>query len=276
MRWNRLRWVGVPSLKRSPEALPARSLEPSEHERRISAHFAGKCVWDCKERVFDQDLLVLGFTNRSGSNLLGDYLRQTNMVQSLGENLNWVSVINHAQQKQIKNFPNYIRYLVNIGPTYPNFGIKATWGQLNMLYRWNIPAMFPACRVIIIQRRNILRQAVSLSIANQTQKWSSRQVGTGITPVYDPKSIIKIMHSIERSNALMLRFCEAIGISYTTLYYENLLREPNASVQQALFDIDIACKALSLAEPTIQRQSNHINDDFTCRMQVYLRDEFGL
>ena len=276
MRWGRFKCTRTSSSDLVAEPLSARLRDPGGHEQRISARFPGQCVWAGEEQAFNQDLLVLGFTNRSGSNLLGDYLRQTKLVQSLGENLNWSSVINHANQNKINSFPDYIRFLVDIGPARSHFGIKATWDQLSMLYRWNIPAMFCACRVIIIQRRSILRQAVSLSIANQTQKWSSRQVGIAVAPVYNSKSIIKIMNSIERSNAMMLRLCEALSINYTTLYYDDLIREPNSSVQQALCKINISCTSLSLEDPAIQKQSNNINEDFTYRMQVYLRNEFGL
>ena len=145
-----------------------------------------------------------------------------------------------------------------------------------MLYRWNIPAMFGTCRIIFIQRRNVLRQAVSLSIAHQTHKWSSRQTGNGAMPIYDAKAIADIMQSIERANAMMSRLCEALGLHYTTLYYEDLLRDPNGTVQQKLLEVGVDCTPLSLAEPAIRRQSDHVNEDYVTRMRTYLRDDLGV
>lgn len=264
-------------LKRTVDLIPSRLLRPlGEHERRIAAQFDGKCRWTGKAPAFDRDLLVLGFTNRSGSNLLADYLCQTKLVQPVGEYLNWNGVVDHATEKGIATFPDYIRFLVARGPARPHFGVKASWEQLAMLHRWNSPAMFRACRIIVIQRRSVLRQAVSLSIAQQTRKWSSRQAGTGVVPAYDAKAIANIMQSIERSNAMMSRLCEALDLPFTTLYYEDLLEDPNAVVQRKLREIGVDCPPLSLAEPAIQRQSDHINEDFVTRMRAHLRDDLGL
>lgn len=264
---------GKPAIARAtPSGRPA----AGEHERRIAAHFAGRCRWDGEGPALDRDLLVLGFTNRSGSNLLADYLRQTRLVQSAGENLNWSGVTNHATREGIATFPDYIRFLTGIGPARPHFGVKASWEQLAMLHRWNIPAMFGACRVIVIQRRSVLRQAVSLSIAQQTRQWSSRQAGNGAAPVYDARAILQIMQSIERSNAMLARLCEALGLRHTTLHYEDLLRDPEGVVRVKLREIGIDCPPLELAAPAISRQSNHVNEDFVARMRAHLRDELGL
>lgn len=261
--------------KRNFHAIPHKG-EIGIHEQRIAEHFGNACRWNDGDAGIDQGLFVLGFSNRCGSNMLADYLRQTGSFHFMGESLNFDTVLKRSQENGVESFPDYIRYLAEPGRDRPFFGVKASWDQLAMLYRWNIPSMFNQTRVMIIQRRSVVRQAVSLAIATQTRQWSSRQSGTDVTPTFSAKGIAAIITSIERSSAMMLRLCDALGLPYTTLYYEDLLRDPDAVVSAKLGELGIETGALKLSAPSISRQSNQINDDFVARMQRHLLAELGL
>ncbi len=46
-----------------------------------------------------------------------------------------------------------------------------------MLLRWNIPAMFNGIAIYRVVRHDIVDQAVSMAIAEQTGKWTSNIAG---------------------------------------------------------------------------------------------------
>ena len=61
--------------------------EQGPHESKIRALFPDAFAWQGPEPLFSKPLYVLAFTNRSGSNLLADYLLQTGRFRGFGEAL---------------------------------------------------------------------------------------------------------------------------------------------------------------------------------------------
>lgn len=180
----------------------------------------------------DTQLVLLGFFNRSGSNLLAEYLRSLPGLTGFGEYLNHPTVINRCTKEGIDSFPDYIRSLAERAGT-PGFGLKASGSQVEMLHKWNILPMFRSVRAVHMVRQDIVSQAVSLWIARHTKQWTSTQssaVSEREVP-YDAAAIGRIIRNIGLQNTRIMAAFSVLDIPARTVVYERLIDEPQAEME---------------------------------------------
>lgn len=187
-------------------------------------------------------LVLLGFFNRSGSNLLGDYMRQLPGLTGLNEHLNQQFVLKKCREAGIDSFPDYMRFLVDRAGRN-SLGLKASGSQVEMLHKWNILQMFETVQAVQVIRQDIVSQAVSLWIAKHTKQWTSTQASTmeeDKVP-YDFGSIRRITVGIGEHNTRMLSAFSAIGVPVSTVVYERLIESPETEVRRvgAFLGIDL-------------------------------------
>jgi glycosyltransferase involved in cell wall biosynthesis len=84
-----------------------------------------------------------------------------------------------------------------------------------------------------LQRRDKLRQAVSLSVARQTGQWSSLFRAWG-EATYDRGLMQRALRSIHAEEDLISAYLHARGIACETIYYEDVVRDPESALRSAL------------------------------------------
>ena len=232
------------------------------HERKVRSLFPNAFEWSEPAPRFSKPLYILAFTNRSGSNLLADYLRQTGKFRGFGEGLNGDEVERSLARRPVDSFPDYITLLA--GPlNEPGFwGIKASWDQIIMLHRANIPAMFMGVRIIHSVRQDLLGQAVSHWIAHQTKQWTSAHKESGISPKFDGDRIEQILMNNLRSNCHIDLVSQALGILRHVVVYEHLQENPEQEIKRLGEKMSIDLTDWHPGAPRISRQRDHINDSF--------------
>ncbi len=244
--------------------------EHGPHERRISRMYGGRMLYDGSTPEFDFPLLIIAFTNRSGSSLLGELLRQTGRCTGFGEPLNADQAKLLADTYGLSSFPDQIRHLAGRGGTPDKVcGIKASADQLAMLLRCNIPAMFSSAAIAHIERRDVVKQAVSHWIAHQTQKWRSGDGGNGAEAVFDAKAIDGIIDAQAKVNGSIRHLIAVSGLPSAHVYYEPLVREPKSTVRRvgAVVGEDFADWT---PKPTrLKRQADDRNAEF---VELYLKE----
>ena len=245
---------------------------PGIHETSILDLFSGQVGFTGTTPVFAKPLRIMAFTNRCGSNLLADYLRQTGKIGGFHESLNHDTVAIAASRHSIASFPDYIRYLFNSLAVDGNLGVKASWDQMAMLSRWNIFAMFPGASVVHMRRSDVIGQAVSYWIAHQTRKWTSTQEGSNTEPVYDFVQIDRIIASINFSNATIPLVARVLNLPLTGVLYEGLTRDPRTVVTALGRAIALDLSDWTPRQPRISRQADATNQDFLERFVAELRD----
>ena len=168
------------------------------HEENISAHL-GRCTYGGGLHI-GKTLVLLGFVNRSGSNHLGDLISRQDGFSGFKEQLNHPQVLATCRRYGIETFPDYI-YHIATRRSGQSFGVKASADQVRMLHRWRLFEMFSETKMIHVIRNDIIAQAVSLHVAQQTGQWSSRQ-SDGYDPVapYDFDRIRRRVDAINRRN----------------------------------------------------------------------------
>lgn len=237
------------------------------HERKIRAAFGAHAGCAGAERVFDHPLVLLAFSNRSGSNLLAHHLRSSTGFAGFHELLNHESVLNHAREWGVSGLGPYLtRVSDEYGGAGRNFGFKASWDQILMLLRLEVPRLYDGVRIVHITRQDVIGQAVSYLIAHQTRRWTSQQLGDPDTQIaYDGAEIARLVAETQRSEAAIATLAAAFDIPRLSVTYEGLLARPGALLTRIGEFSGTDIGPLKLPPPRIRKQADAVNAAFRQR-----------
>ncbi|MEM1113454.1 MAG: Stf0 family sulfotransferase [Pseudomonadota bacterium] len=210
---------------------------------------------------------ILLFTNRSGSSLVSEHLRATNCFTGLGEPLNYKLVRERCDEEGIRHFPDYIRWLVDrMGREGAMYGLKASFDQAMMLVRAGIvPGFFNDVRWVLIERSDILSQAVSFSIASQTKKWHSHRGEAQVEPQYDFAQIRKRVQTLSQAYAAMNSFCAVFDLNPYRINYEQFAAEPVGGAEALAAYLGYPEARVDESRLKMRKQRNEVNAQFRDR-----------
>ncbi len=148
------------------------------------------------------------------------------------------------------------------------FGMKAHWTQFDTARKeWKLGQdLIRFDRFIHIERRDRVAQAVSLAIAEQTDRWISLQQPASSEPRYAPLKIHLHRQHVEWENRCWNAFFKDNGIEPYRLVYEDLAAEPLKTLNELLSSFG-AAPAQSQPEIPIARQGTGINEDWKGRYE---------
>jgi trehalose 2-sulfotransferase len=216
---------------RSHLKLLDRLIAPRKHEKVIRSFFGEKCVYSENAASFPHPLYLLAFSNRTGSNLLAEYLRSTNVFSGFGEQLNHQSVLALSKTLGAVSFPDYLaKVTAKFGNDKSIYGFKASWSQLLMLLRCRIDRMYTGIKIIHLTRTDAVAQAVSFSIASQTKRWTSLQNGEVANPQFDFDDINMRLDASLLSAEAIAATCSLFMIPRLHLCYEELTKDPRGTM----------------------------------------------
>jgi trehalose 2-sulfotransferase len=214
---------------------PSPPIFPDAHKEQIEAYFS-PLLNDTPPAVELPTLhasYFICFTNRCGSNLVAQALASDGQLSQAGENLNFTTVINHSKRLGHKSYDEYFRWLMGATKGKRNvFGCKSSVSQLMYLYNCGLlQRMNPLPDFIHVVRRDLIAQAVSLYIANQTNQWTSEQPKVeGVEIEYRPNQLIHILRSIALQNSLFEGFFQLIGVAPHVVVYEDFVAAPAEAI----------------------------------------------
>lgn len=279
---------GRRSLTTQVGSMPAVSLvetlsTPGMHERELTKLFDDRMRFDGMSPIFEHPLMIIAFTNRSGSNLVCDYVTQSGRVGGAGEFLNHEVVAKRCMEAQIGSLPDYIVNLYQLLGRQQNIlALKASWDQLAMLLRNNILAMFPKIFVLHCTRVDTLSQAVSYAIALSNGRWMQLRNGLPEDPLEstgaDPISLAEIeqqMEVLHRANLLIRLLCEAHGLQRWEIGYERLCQDKGAHLAQCLRAMEIVPTGWMPGEPHLERQAGARNIELSAAFHALIRANIG-
>jgi LPS sulfotransferase NodH len=153
-------------------------------------------------------------------------------------------------------------------------GFKASVDQLMMLERFGIPRMYEGgLKIIHITRGDLIGQAISYQIANQTKKWTSKQAG--IMPegavVFNPEQISSLVQDAQNSANAISMLAEIFNVPRLHVTYERLVNVPQRVLDQVAEFTHQDAANWPVKEPDIKRQASPLNDDFRARYLNYIR-----
>lgn len=246
---------------------------PGRHETRLRRVFRGALRYRGRAR-FATPLVVMGFTNRAGSHLLGDFLRQTGRIGGLGEVLNHDVAGALAGRLGAASLPDYIAALTeHYAPEDGLFGLKASWDQLAMLLRADIPSMYGGgVKLVHLVRQDVVAQAVSLSLARQTGRWTAAQEGNGRAPRFDARAIARGIAAAEAGNLNIRLIAGACGLPRSLVTYEQICADPATHVGRVLAFCGTPAPGWQPRPPALKKQGGEEARAFAARYRALLRD----
>jgi len=242
----------------------------SEHERRIDELFGGSGI-PCPERGVasrsdsnSYSHFVICFVNRSGSNLLARALHSTGRFGLAGEFFNYPAVSHFARRHRIESLTDYaIELRRHSAATNGVFGTKLGWAQLYYLSKSRIiPNVYDQVKYVLIERRDVLGQAISYSIADQTKVWNSEQLGKGGRYRFDAADIVKRIRGITNAYARFKAFFALHDIHPMYLTYEELEGDIRAAVAKVVEGLAIPGTGgakVDMGAVGLQRQRGPLN-----------------
>lgn len=177
---------------------------------------------------------------RSGSNWLCQVLTSTGALGRPREYFN-----GHA--RRVLDFPEYpddrqaqLAHVTTTGAS-PNgiYGVKLfDYQRRDIAGALALERDLPGLRLVLLQRRDRLGQAISWVRAIQTGQYRATQPRIA-EPAYDGPRIATLLKTIDAEYAAWDSYAESAGLACARLCYEDATQDPAAAVAQiaALFDL---------------------------------------
>ncbi len=257
-------------------ALPPIMAASGNHETAIREFFPETFTYEGTEPEFGGPLVLLGFFNRSGSTLLGEYLKGLRGFSGFAEHLNHPVVRNVSEKQGIESFPDYFRAAQARYSPKPKHihGFKASWDQLLMLKRARIDKMYQGVKMVHIVRGDVVGQAISLVIANQTLQWTSRQTPQATAdPVFNAGRIARAVQACLEEEIRMRLVTELLEVPYMRVTYEGLDNSPATVIARIGRFLGRNLSTWSPSEPRLERQANELNAEWRERYMAMAKDE---
>jgi LPS sulfotransferase NodH len=244
-----------------------------KHEKTIRELFPDGYLYSGDRPVYSYPLYLLAFSNRTGSNLLAEYLRSTSVFDGFREQLNHDVVSQLSARLEAKSFPDYFESVTQkYGSKNAIYGFKASWAQIMMLLRCRIPQMYNGVRIIHIVRADPLAQAVSYSIAYQTKLWTSEHKGEpGVTPKFDFEDIARRLEGVLFSAEAVALISSLFEIPRVRIQYEDLVANPVATMRKIGEFSGHDFSAWVPNQPVLSRQAGTLNEAFAARFSKAAR-----
>jgi LPS sulfotransferase NodH len=212
---------------------------------------------------------------RSGSSLLCELLAATEMAGAPTEFFDLNQMNEFRRIWGSTTLDEYLDALL-AKKTSPNgiFGIKAHYHQLaRVLKDVELDAWLPNLHLVYIRRKDHVRQAVSFALATQTEQWTSLHDRPAERPTYDRDQIRALLERIEREEVAWERYFADSGAPLFRVIYEDLVEATEKTVIDVMRFFDIGRPTrFELPSPTLERQADALNDEWTAR---YLAAESG-
>jgi trehalose 2-sulfotransferase len=198
--------------------------------------------------------LIIASTPRSGSHMLGHALAATGRMGVPYEYCHQANLAEWQKRLQCAD-PRSTLQAIMRRRTTPNgiFAIKVHYSQTNVFGGADaLLGGFPDPHIVHIRRADVLRQAISFSIAMQTGVWIDEQEPVSGKVRYDARAITTCLQDIASQNAAWTSVLRRSGLPTITLEYDAMCSDLLATLRRiaAFIGIDLPDTALPPTAPT--------------------------
>ena len=208
-------------------------------------------------------LLFLCFTNRSGSNYLGNVLAAAGLTPNAEELFNADLVFETCAANRLASFQHYFSHVVRTRSRQGNFLTKVAAEHLALLLQSGIlQQVLPVSHFIVIERADKLAQAISLSIAEQTQQWAW-YLPAAIPESelsYSGRRIAELIDVITEQEVAASRFLALNGIVPLKVNYELLVQRPQLAVDRVTNHIGLPRAIINPSRIELRKQATVLNE----------------
>jgi hypothetical protein len=165
--------------------------------------------------------LFICFTNRCGSNVISEDISSIEGFNFYGEILNFDTVIDNSKLHNIDSFYSYFDYIFSQTKNKKPI-IKCSYDQIVFLYNQGyLKNYFINSQFILIERKDLVAQAVSHFIALNSLQWASfQEVEIEKIPPLDLCLVLEIINGCSMENSKFKSFFSMCGVNYMQIFYE--------------------------------------------------------
>jgi LPS sulfotransferase NodH len=181
--------------------------------------------------IINKDIryIFVCFTNRCGSNFFCDALASGQSFNLAGEFFNGDTMREVSAAEGLTNISDYLKFLTVQEAVNNVLVSKITLMHLMVLYEFNmLPYFVQNASFVFIQRQDLLAQAISMQIAEQTKAWTSQQNAV-ISDEQLHMSLPDIAMTLDDfafQNYLWSKFFAHNNLKWSPVTYEALVQAP--------------------------------------------------
>ncbi|MCV6592619.1 MAG: Stf0 family sulfotransferase [Silicimonas sp.] len=225
---------------------------------------------------FDRDLIILAFSNRSGSNHLAEMISGGPQIYGFREDLNREQVSFRARTHGVATLSEDLRFIEqHQAKPGAAFGIKASAEQIRLIYQTGMQRCFRRCRIIRSRRRDRIAQAVSLFVAQRTRQWSSQMQARDACLDYDLPALRRRLDSIQNMESALDLVLSTLDQPVCDIYYEDLCDTPAAVLAELSGFLGFPLERPK-DRPRLQKQSSPEKTALVARFRAELAQGWGL
>lgn len=221
------------------------------------------------ERQFSSDLdipghpacektLIIASTPRCGSHMLGHSMSVTKALGVPFEYLNRANLAEWQRRLSTRDLPETLAMLIHRRTTLNGvFSLKLHYSQCEAIGGIDaLHELLPQARFILIRRADVLRQAISYSIARQTGVWISEQEPTASTAHYSFDLITACLRDIVLQNGQWGTAFADLRDRPLRIDFDDLKEDVSGTIRRIadFADVELAPNQIPEAAPT-RRQS---------------------
>ena len=235
---------------------------------------------------------------RTGSWLLSEELQSTGIAGRPREYFApeaWQHFLDVWNMPPASDYSDFLSRVVQEATT-PNgvWGAKAHWYQFNDLLQKLrsvpaykdlpteslLPRVFPNLRYVYLTRRDRVRHAVSYARASETKIWWEMDPARGPsrrvlakTPKFDIARLDGLFKTLSNHSRFWRQYFQECGVSPLRIDYEDLAKDPAASVRQILDYLEIPAPLnLVIKESRLKKQADELSEAWVQRYR-HIKDE---
>ena len=130
---------------------------PGIHHKKLKSHFKQFKTAESTEKLRHtckkNNVFLVCFTNRSGSNLVCQAISSSGQVKQPEENLNFTNVIKISEKRHFNDYAEYLHWLIETKSRRTgNVGIKVSPDQLIQLFNYGLLRQMGDIKLIMISR----------------------------------------------------------------------------------------------------------------------------
>ena len=208
-------------------------------------------------------LLFLCFTNRSGSNYLGNLLAAAGLTHNPEEYFNADLVFETCASNRLASFQHYVSHVVRQRSRRGTFLTKVAAEQLGLLVQSGmLDDLLPQSHFIVIERADKLAQAISLAIAEQSQQWAWYL--PSVVPEgelrYSATRIAELIDAITEQELATWRFFALNGIVPLAIRYEVLIQHPQIAIDRITDHLGLPRAVIDPSRIELRKQASELNE----------------
>jgi len=220
-----------------------------------------------------EKIISINFASRSGSVFLSRLLRNNSEIGEIAETLNPREFETLKNRYNTIDCYSTIQAIVN---NYKSSGIYGFKGGVTPIILFYLSGLFNAHKektfYVHLQRRNILDQALSIHKARTTNIWhitdqnkEIQNVEEDILLQFNYDDICKYIRTIFNVNNQLLEFYNHFDLDYLSVYYEDLVSNPELNVNTILKYCGVDSNNVFTSNTGLIKTKDYVNDNWKIR-----------